>query len=80
VRRVVNFAERHRNYERIGGSAIELPLTRPWGWRNRMSRRKRFRQFGWPVSEANKPPLFESVVLRKTAEDERQWRFWASLE
>ncbi len=81
VRRVVRFCERHRHYERLGGSAVEVgPLTRPWGWRFRKRRRQRYAGFGWPPNEANLPDLFESVAYRKTADDDRDWRFWASLE
>lgn len=81
VRRAVNFARRHRNYEQIGGSKIDLgPLTRVWGWKMRAARRKRFEKTGWPAEEANRPQPYETVALRKTAEDDRGWKFWASLE
>lgn len=81
VRRAVNFARRHRDYEFVTGSKIDLgPLTRPWGWRMRLNRRKRFAEFGWPANEANKPQPYEMIVLRKKKPSPRQWRFWASLE
>lgn len=81
VRRVVNFALSHRNYKIVGGSKVELgPLTRPWGWRQRMNRRRRYRETGWPANEANRQPLYETIVLQKESKDDRPWRFWANFD
>lgn len=81
VRRAVTFALKHRNYEAVGGSKVELgPLTRPWGWQVRRNRKARFRKIGWPAGEANHPAPYETMVLRKTSEDERPWTFWAPLD
>lgn len=81
VRRAVNFALRHRDYKIVNVSKVELgPLTRPWGWKQRMSRRKRYKEFGWPANEANRPAPCETIVLQKMGEDDRHWRFWETLE
>lgn len=81
VRRAVTFALRHRHYEWVGGSKVNLgPLTRRWGWQMRSGRRARYRKLGWPTGEANNPPPYETMVLRKVKEDDRPWTFWASLE
>lgn len=82
VRRAVNFAVRHRDFEFVAGSQVELgPLTRPWGWKMRANRRKRFKQFGWPAREANHPKPYEAIALRKTTPaNDKDWHFWASLE
>ncbi len=81
VRRAVNFAMRHRDYEFIDGSKVNLgPLTRPWGWQMRRARKARYRKLLWPASEANHPVPYETMVLRKTKEDERPWTFWNTLD
>jgi predicted O-methyltransferase YrrM len=82
VRRVVNFATRHLGYEWVTGSKVDLgPLTRPWGWKFRSNRRKRFMKYGWPAREANHPAPYETIALRKTSEgNTNDWHFWASLE
>lgn len=81
VWRVVNFARRHRNYEWVAGVPVPIgPLTRPWGWRNRLNRIRSFRQRGWSTREALRRSPHRLIVLRKTADNDRPYDFWTGLD
>ena len=81
VWRVVNFAQRHRNYEWVTSIKADIgPWTRPWGWKLRFKRVQQFRKLGWPVKEALFRPRHQSVALKKVAENDRPEDFWASIE